>query len=197
MPLFDSGSPAEASKLSDLNALGYRLACGREDAELVDRIHCMCGEEITARIGEGHWTRSSDVPSVQQSMGERSTFLVHLAGTVVGSFTVGGQPPRFWRRSLWREPEAVALGVFGLAVLPSRQRRGTGSWMMSRIEDIARERGCRFVRLDAYEQNPVSVAFYRRLGYEERGRLVVNAVPLLCFEKDVESARSEPSPGPK
>jgi ribosomal protein S18 acetylase RimI-like enzyme len=127
-------------------------------------------------------------------MRERDTFLVYSEGntdgcsTAVASFTVGGKTPRFWPPSIWRVPdtdEQAVLGVFGLAVLPPLQRRGIGAWAMRQIEAIARERGCRFMRLDAYEQNPRSVAFYRKMGYDERGRLVVNGTPLVCFEQEV------------
>jgi ribosomal protein S18 acetylase RimI-like enzyme len=174
--------------------LTYRPAKGKADAEAVDHIYCASSDEITSRLGEGHWTRGSDVASVLEEMRKRDTFLVFSENTTGGysaaaaSFTVGGSTPRFWPPSIWRVPdtaEQAVLGVFGLAVLPPFQRQGIGTWIMRQIETIARERGCRFVRLDAYEQNPRSVAFYRRMGYDERGRLVVSGIPLICFEQEV------------
>lgn len=170
--------------------LTYRPANGKADAEAVDHIHCQSSAEITARLGPGHWTHGSNVAGVRRSIRQRGVYLVARGEENVASFTVGGRFPRFWPPSLWQAPDAEALGVFGIAVLPPLQRQGIGTWVMRRIEDMARERGCRFVRLDAYEENPRSVAFYRKLGYQERGRLVVNGVPILCFETEV--GRCEP-----
>lgn len=177
--------------LTDLTDLTYRQAEGRADAELVDSIQRQSSAEITARLGQGHWTHSTNPAAVQKSMRERGVFLIYSGEQAVASFTIGGNLPRFWPAYLWRVPQAepqIVLGVFGLAVLPPLQRRGVGTWAMRQIEQIARERGCRFVRLDAYEQNSRSVAFYRKLGYDERGRLVVNGVPILCFETEVRYA---------
>lgn len=103
----------------------------------------------------------------------------------IATFTVGEKLPRFWPRTIWSVPEAEALGVFSLAVLPSHQRQGIGTWIMRVIEELARQQNCPFVRLDAYEANPHSVAFYRQLGYDERGPIVVLGTALLCFEKAV------------
>lgn len=163
----------------------YRLAT-RADAATVDRIQCACGAEITERLGPGHWATKSNMAGVRERMKTRSIYLVFDdAGEAIATFTVGKKTPRFWPRTLWRVPDAEALGVFGLAVLPSHQRRGIGTWIMHAIEDLARDQGCRFVRLDAYEANPRSVAFYRKLGYDERGRVVVYGTPILCFEQEV------------
>jgi len=174
--------------LTNLTDLTYRRAEGEADAEAVNAVYCQSSAEVTARLGQGHWTHNSNVAAVREGMRERGVFLVHSGGQAVASFAIGGDLPRFWPPSIWRVPEAdpeEVLGVFGLAVVPPLQRQGIGTWAMRQIEDIARERGCRFVRLDAYEENPRSVAFYRRLGYDERGRLVVNGVPILCFEREV------------
>ena len=144
------------------------------------------GTEITERLGPGHWTTASNVAGVRNRIKTRSIYLVFDdAGEAIATFTVDRKTPRFWPCTLWRVPEADALGVFGLAVLPHLQRQGIGTWIMRAIEELARGQGYGFVRLDAYEANPHSVAFYRKLGYDERGRVVVHGTPILCFEQKV------------
>jgi GNAT superfamily N-acetyltransferase len=119
-------------------------------------------------------------------MKARNVYLVLAEdGKGVATFAVSEKMPRFWPPTMWRVPEAPALGVFELSVLPTHQRQGIGTWIMRAVEELAREQGYHFVRLDAYEVNPRSVAFYRKLRYDERGRVVVGNTALLCFEQDV------------
>lgn len=173
--------------MSDSTTVMYRRAQGASDAEAIDRIQCDCGAEITARIGNGFWTRRSDVDAVQRRILTRDTFLVFAHGEPepIASFAVDETMEPFWPSTMWSAPDAKALGLFDIAVVPWCQRQGMGTRIMRHVEHIARDKGCRFVRLDAYEANPRSVGFYRKLGYTERGRLVVGGVPLLCFESEV------------
>lgn len=171
--------------------LTYRAAVPT-DAPEIDRIRCAAGAEVTERLGPGHWSILSNVARVRRSIRTRSIYLAfNEAGEAVATFTVGTNAPGFWPRSRWREPHEPALGVFDLAVQPEFQRRGIGTWVMRTIEDLAREQGLRYVRLDAYEQNPRSIAFYRKLGYDERSRVTIRGVPLICFEQEVVTAPEE------
>ena len=60
--------------------------------------------------------------------------------------------------------------VLRVQVHPSRQGQGLGRVLMEGVHDIARSRGWEFIHLTAREGAGVD-AFYRRLGYEEFGRL--------------------------
>jgi GNAT superfamily N-acetyltransferase len=166
--------------------LTYRRA-QPSDAAAIDQIRCASGEEITARLGQGHWSAVSNVAAVRQKMKARSVYLVlGEDGEAVATFAVSEKQPRFWPPTIWRIPEAPALGVFELSVLPTRQRQGIGTWIMRAVEELARAQGYHSVRLDTYEVNPRSAAFYRKLGYDERGKVVVGNTSLLCFERDVQ-----------
>jgi GNAT superfamily N-acetyltransferase len=193
--------------MRDASRLYYRRARGTGDARLIARIQNRCAEEITARLGVGHWSKVSTVESVKRRMESKSLFLVYDRDAVeaaggeeraepVATFTVGVKAPAFWPRKAWREPGAKMVGVFGISVLPEFQRRGVGAWMMARVEELARADRAGYVRLDAYEQNPRSVAFYRKLGYEERARVAPMDISLICFEKAVPPPREDPSAAP-
>lgn len=60
--------------------------------------------------------------------------------------------------------------VLRVQVHPSRQGAGLGRTLMTGVHDIARSRGWEFVHLTARGGTGVD-AFYRGLGYVERGRL--------------------------
>ena len=81
--------------------------------------------------------------------------------------TLGG----LWRRralELLETPErADKLLVDGIAVDPAWRGRGIGSAMMAALEDIARDRGKRALRLDVIDRNMRARALYARLGFIE------------------------------
>ncbi len=81
--------------------------------------------------------------------------------------------------------EPPALCVFDLAVWPELQKQGWGKAAMRFAEKKAKEMSLKWVRLDAFADNPNSVAFYKHIGYEERGLLIVGGVALVLFERKV------------
>ena len=60
--------------------------------------------------------------------------------------------------------------VLRVQVHPTFQGRGLGRVLMTGVHDIARTRGLEFLRLTARGGTGVD-GFYRRLGYQEHGRL--------------------------
>lgn len=61
-------------------------------------------------------------------------------------------------------PEADALGLRDLQILPALQRRSIGSWAVHQATELAMQRGYRRLRLRVYEENPAKV-LYLRLGF--------------------------------
>lgn len=61
-------------------------------------------------------------------------------------------------------PEADALGLRDLQILPALQRRGIGTWAVRQAARLAAARGYRHLRLRVYEENPAQ-ALYLRLGF--------------------------------
>lgn len=61
------------------------------------------------------------------------------------------------------------LYVENVAVLPAWRGHGLGKRLMDALADIARERNCSMLTLDAYASNLPARAFYERLGYHPRG----------------------------
>lgn len=61
------------------------------------------------------------------------------------------------------------LYVENLAVLPAWRAHGLGRRLMEQLEQLARERGCQKITLDAYASNQAARAFYERIGYDPSG----------------------------
>jgi [ribosomal protein S18]-alanine N-acetyltransferase len=58
-----------------------------------------------------------------------------------------------------------------LAVRPARQRCGLGTLLLEWLETPARVAGIECIRLEARADNPNAIAFYRRQGFQEAGRI--------------------------
>ena len=68
-------------------------------------------------------------------------------------------------------------------VHPSRQGRGIARQLMLHAEAVARQRGCRSIRLDTFPQNPAAMALYPGLGYRSTGRAMMRKGEFIGFEK--------------
>src|SRR4051794_5761666 len=72
-------------------------------------------------------------------------------GGVIGTVLAGYDGYRGW--------------IYKLAVSPRRQRRGVGTALMGRIEELLRGLGCPKINLQVRATNQAVVAFYEKLGY--------------------------------
>lgn len=144
-----------------------------------------------ARLGSDSARRESTASSVRQQIrrGEpkrftKLTLIVGcLDGTPICEAGVSTARPNFWLKRFWTEPEAVALGIFGITVHPAFQNRGAGKQLLRFIEACARDRDYDWVRLDAYKSNAASNAFYRSAGYEMRAEITLRGTDLVLYEK--------------
>jgi len=99
---------------------------------------------------------------------ETSFLVAETGGAIAGHLLADARkPPR--------------LVVSRLYVLPRHQRRGIGG----RLIDAGAERhpGCDTLRLEVEAQNAKGVAFYRRAGFAEVGRNVIEGSEHLVMEK--------------
>ncbi len=161
------------------------------DAESVTEIRNAVAVDLTSRLGQGYWSKTIKVRKMRDKLSQwtadlskPSYFVAESEGEPVGLVALSRRAPNFWRKSIWKEPLAEAVCVFDLNVAPGAQRLGVGTFIMQSIEEQAKDLGIRWIRLDCFEENPVSQAFYRKLGYEDRGRIIVGGVPLLMFEHE-------------
>ena len=67
-------------------------------------------------------------------------------------------------------------------------RRGYGKRFVNFYEEFARQKGCRFLRMDTNQINTVARKLYNKLGYKEVGIVPckfngIEDVQLVCLEK--------------
>jgi len=159
-----------------------RLGAG--EVEAARAILAAAGRAL-ADAGFPNWERPYPLWRMRAEAVSRQIWLVEERGRAVGTYTITTRPPhRYPATHFARGVRALYLNR--LAVVPARWGGGIGASLMRRVEDHARQAGARFVRFDAFRDNPPLRAFYRRLGYVERGPYHVGAIPVVCFEKELD-----------
>lgn len=63
-------------------------------------------------------------------------------------------------------PKQSSFGILAIAVDPQWQKTGAGKAIMEYCEQVALQRGFRFMDLTVHPTNHNAVAFYERLGWE-------------------------------
>ena len=175
-----------------VDGLTFELA-RPEHAKAVDAMRAASAVDLTVKLGQGHWSRSTKIAAVRErikcadptNLRGTTLYIARRSDDVVGSVMVSTYPPGFWRKTLWKDGKASGLGVFYLVVSPEHQRQGIGKFLMESVEQLAKKHGIGWVRLDAYADNPISTGFYRAIGYDERAVIDLRGIGLVLFEKSV------------
>jgi GNAT superfamily N-acetyltransferase len=161
------------------------------EAQHVEELHAIlaaCGLDMQARFGLSHWVPPYPLHLMQRDAEAGYVYATREGEHAIATFTVTPQPPAYYDQRIWHEPDARALYLHRLAVLPANQRQGLGRWCLEQVEAMARAQGCTAVRFDAYDQHTRLCAFYLHLGYEQRGAFKMITKTYgetggICFEK--------------
>lgn len=168
-----------------------QLQLHQVEPEQVEEAHAIltaCGLDMQARFGLSHWVPAHPLHLMQRDAEAGDVYATRDDQRAVATFTLKTHAPSYYDQTIWYELEARALYVHRLAVLPAYQGQGLGRWCMEQIEQMARADGYGAVRLDAYDQHLRLCAFYRHLGYEQRGVFKImtklyGETGGVCFEK--------------
>ena len=102
---------------------------------------------------------------------------------IVACITIDSHLEAMWQGLDWTPQSEPAAAVHRLMVHPSQQGRGIARQLMRHAEAVARQRGCRSIRLDTFPQNPAAMALYPGLGYRSTGRAMMRKGEFIGFEK--------------
>jgi GNAT superfamily N-acetyltransferase len=118
-----------------------------------------------------------------------SAYVMDIEGLVVATITLDQQQDAQYKDIHWHIHDYSPLVIHRLAVTPEFQGRGIAGTLCRFAEQLAREQGCKSVRLDAYSLNPSSNHLYNRLGYKRASGFCYfhyNPVPFYCYDKILE-----------
>ena len=133
------------------------------------------------------WLQSRGLPTwnpdtLQSVMGalicRGEVYLAWMNDQPVGTVTVQWSDPAFWGE----QPDDAGY-IHKLAVMRSVAGQQIGAQMVSWAEELIKQKGRPYARLDCHADNPAINRFYQAAGYQLRGLITVQDVPLNLYEK--------------
>lgn len=159
-------------------------------AAIYSRIH---DEEEAGKTTIG-WVRSiyPTRATAQSSIQVGDMYVEEVDGVIVAAAKINQeQVPEYadaqWQ---WEAPDEEILVLHTLVVDPEKGRGGYGKAFVAFYEDMARQMGCPYLRMDTNQRNATARKMYQGLGYDEVGIVSCqfNGIPgvrLVCLEKKV------------
>ena len=157
-------------------------------AAVYDAIHT-AEEAGKATIG---WVRGvyPTEKTAQAAFLRGDLFVLEDNGKIAGTAIINQLQCDGYETAVWEYPAAdhEIMVLHTLVIDPAEAKRGFGKAFVSFYEDYARQKGCRFLRMDTNVKNARARAMYKRLGYQEIGVIPtvfngIEGVNLVLLEK--------------
>lgn len=159
-------------------------------AGIYEEIHT---EEETGRATIG-WKRGvyPVTATAEKALGRGDLYVMENETGVIGTAIINQIQVDVYAKGNWSDPapEGEVLVLHTMIISPSCAGKGCGSAFVRFYEELARETGCRSLRLDTNEKNKAARALYRKLGYREIGIVPtvfngIDGVQLVLLEKSL------------
>lgn len=182
-------SEASGSRTELINGMQIRRASSQD----LDIVYSVIRSSADWLKGQGmdHWDKYYTREKVVEKLKSQEVYLAFDKDNVVGTITFDTNPVSYYEeRDLanFSDPEAKALYVTALAVLPEQQKKGIAGSLMKFAEDRAKEKGVGFVRFDCRAMYIDLVKFYRNRDYKVVGAIIDyedNNEPYFLMEKEL------------
>jgi ribosomal protein S18 acetylase RimI-like enzyme len=153
---------AAEAELEDGRVVVLRLAVPDDAAAITEFVNTVGREERFVLRERATWTLDEERETLGAADGKDSAFFVgEINGQLSGLLNIA--------RGQWPKNRHVA--EFGMACLPDCRGIGLGTALLTRALEWARSVGIRKVRLEVFASNVPAVSLYRKMGFEEEGRL--------------------------
>lgn len=120
-------------------------------------------------------------------------FVMEEDGIIYGCGIINKEQVDVYAKAKWQydaEPDEIMV-LHTLVIDPEKKRKGLGKSFVKFYEEYAKDRRCKYLRLDTNEKNVNARGMYKKLGYTEIGIVpcVFNGlkdVNLVLIEKSLE-----------
>lgn len=157
-------------------------------ADIYNEIHT---EEEAGRMTIG-WKREiyPTYETAKMAWKKGELYVEEADGQIVASARINQEQDREYADGKWEFPalDSDVMVLHTLVVSPSVSGGGYGRKFVAFYEQLARESGCHYLRMDTIVINQNARRFYKKLGYREAGVISsefygIGGVRLVCLEK--------------
>lgn len=160
-------------------------------AEIYEQIH----GEIEKGVATVGWIRGvyPTLKTAEEAFCKGELYLLEEGGEILAAAKINQAQEKEYALVDWlysAEPNEV-LVMHTLVVSPKAEGRGLGRQLIAFYEALAKEQGCKVLRIDTNEKNLRARALYQSLGFREAGVVPctfngIPNVPLVCLEKKIQ-----------
>jgi len=138
-------------------------------------------------IGVMQWDFSyPDLPIIKQDIHSGSCIVLRKSGLIAATVSLNQDQDEQYQKVSWTADEAGIWVIHRLAVSPQFQNQGIATNLCIYLEELAKSKGAKAMRLDAYSENPYSNKMYQNLGYRQMKELLYfhgNPIGFYAYEK--------------
>jgi ribosomal protein S18 acetylase RimI-like enzyme len=162
----------KASKVAE-NPIKLEIKHARiEDLPIIWGIIDDCAKWLSGQ-NLNHWSKYYKKEMVSKMLTKKDVYMELNNGEVVGTVTLDTKPPKYYEEpgygELFTNPNDPAVYMTALAVLPGHQGRGFAGHLLQFVEERAKERKMKWLRLDCRAEVPDLVTFYEKRGFKKLG----------------------------
>ena len=155
------------------------------DWKIVFDILSNCAEWLSQQ-GMKHWQGAHTKERVMKRIRDKEVYILYENNLPVATITLSPIPPFYYGeddKKFWKEKNAPAVHISGLAVLPNHQGRGLATELLNFAEEKAKDGNIGYIRFDAVSYYMQLNKFYLGRGYRIVGKRMTDNVASNFFEK--------------
>ena len=148
------------------------IKCDSAHIDTVTSLYHRTIKHLEENINYPKW--SSEHPSdksIAEAIKNGEQYLCCKNGKPLGAVVLSENPDGYYDAGDWSKNLNVGeyLVIHALAVDPSYEQKGVGSFIVERCIDLAREGGYKALRLDVVPGNIPAERLYRKIGFKSAG----------------------------
>lgn len=143
--------------------------------------------EVTIGWKRGIYPRRE---TAEAALKREDMFVIEDDGAFLGAGIINKEQVDVYEKAKWKfaAKDSEVMVLHTLVIDPEKSGRGYGKRFVKFYEDYAREKGCKYLRMDTNEKNKSARSLYTKLGFEEIDCLPclfngLEGVNLILFEK--------------
>lgn len=143
--------------------------------------------EVTTGWERGIYPRRE---TAEAALKRNDMFVIEDDGAFVGAGIINKEQVDVYAKAKWKysAEDSEVMVLHTLVIDPDKRGMGYGKKFVDFYEDYAREKACKYLRMDTNEKNKPARSLYKKLGFEEIDCLPclfngLEGVNLILFEK--------------
>lgn len=163
------------------------------DLDAIESIYnkILSKEEESGKVTTG-WERGiyPRRETAEAALKKEEIFVIEDERELVGAGIINKEQVDVYAKAKWKfaAKDSEVMVLHTLVINPDKSGRGYGKRFVDFYEDYAREKGCKYLRMDTNVKNKPARSLYKKLGYEEIDCLPclfngLEGVNLILFEK--------------